>query len=126
MVKAQILDSRGNPISSERLKTGTNLISARNFLGGLPDADANLALLPMERRGVAGLVGLYREMMDTHVGISAAVYWAITEAASLPKEVVWCHTQDPDAEAEAFMALCRTAVLDEAVVYDGLLEGSNA
>ena len=82
MVKAQILDSRGNPISSERLKTGTNLISARNFLGGLPDADANLALLPMERRGVAGLVGLYREMMDTHVGISAAVYWAITEAAS--------------------------------------------
>ena len=126
MVKAQILDSRGNPISSERLKTGTNLISARNFLGGLPDADANLALLPMERRGVGGLVGLYREMMDTHVGISAAVYWAITEAASLPKEVVWCHTQDPDAEAEAFMALCRTAVLDEAVVYDGLLEGSNA
>ena len=126
MVKAQILDSRGNPISSERLKTGTNLISARNFLGGLPDADANLALLPMERRGVAGLVGLYREMMDTHVGISAAVYWAITEAASLPKEVVWSHTQDPDAEAEAFMALCRTAVLDEAVVYDGLLEGSNA
>ena len=120
------MDSRGNPISSERLKTGTNLISARNFLGGLPDADANLALLPMERRGVAGLVGLYREMMDTHVGISAAVYWAITEAASLPKEVVWCHTQDPDAEAEAFMAICRTAVLDEAVVYDGLLEGSNA
>jgi hypothetical protein len=108
------------------LKTGTNLISARNFLGGLPDADANLALLPMERRGVAGLVGLYREMMDTHVGISAAVYWAITEAASLPKEVVWPHTQDPDAEAEAFMAICRTAVLDEAVVYDGLLEGSNA
>jgi len=120
------LDSRGNPISSERLKTGTNLISARNFLGGLPDADANLALLPMERRGVGGLVGLYREMMDTHVGISAAVYWAITEAASLPKEVVWPHTQDPDPEAEAFMNLCRVAVLDEAVVYDGLLEGSNA
>jgi len=108
------------------LKTGTNLISARNFLGGLPDADANLALLPMERRGVGGLVGLYREMMDTHVGISAAVYWAITEAASLPKEVVWPHTQDPDPEAEAFMNLCRVAVLDEAVVYDGLLEGSNA
>ena len=126
MVRGQILDSRGNPISSERLKTGTNLISARNFLGGLPDADANLALLPMERRGVAGLVGLYREMMDTHVGISAAVYWAITEAASLPKEVAWPHQGDPDAEAEAFMALCRTAVLDEAVVYDGLLEGSNA
>lgn len=120
------MDSRGNPISSERLKTGTNLISARNFLGGLPDADANLALLPMERRGVGGLVGLYREMMDTHVGISAAVYWAITEAASLPKEVVWPHTQDPDPEAEAFMNLCRVAVLDEAVVYDGLLEGSNA
>ena len=120
------MDSRGNPISSERMKTGTNLISARNFLGGLPDADANLALLPMERRGVGGLVGLYREMMDTHVGISAAVYWAITEAASLPKEVVWPHTQDPDPEAEAFMNLCRVAVLDEAVVYDGLLEGSNA
>lgn len=126
MVRGQILDSRGNPISSDRLKQGTNLISARNFLGGLPDADANLALLPMERRGVAGLVGLYREMMDTHVGISAAVYWAITEAASLPKEVVWPHTEDPDAEAEAFMAACRTAVLDEAVVYDGLLEGANA
>jgi hypothetical protein len=108
------------------MKTGTNLISARNFLGGLPDADANLALLPMERRGVGGLVGLYREMMDTHVGISAAVYWAITEAASLPKEVVWCHAQDPDAEAEAFMAICRTAVLEDAVVYDGLLEGANA
>ena len=120
------MDSRGNPISSERMKTGTNLISARNFLGGLPDADANLALLPMERRGVGGLVGLYREMMDTHVGISAAVYWAITEAASLPKEVVWCHAQDPDAEAEAFMAICRTAVLEDAVVYDGLLEGANA
>jgi hypothetical protein len=80
----------------------------------------------MERRGVGGLVGLYREMMDTHVGISAAVYWAITEAASLPKEVVWCHAQDPDAEAEAFMAICRTAVLEDAVVYDGLLEGANA
>lgn len=126
MVRGQILDSRGNPISSDRMRTGTNLISARNFLGGLPDADANLALLPMERRGVAGLVGLYREMMDTHVGISAAVYWAITEAASLPKEVVWPHSEDPDAEAEAFMAACRTAVLDEAVVYDGLLEGANA
>ena len=123
---APIKDSRGNILSPERAALGTNLIGARNFRGGLPDADANLSFIPMDRRGIGGLAGKYREMMETHVGIAAAVYWAITEGASLPKEIHWPHRQAPDADAERFMDLCRTACLDDVVVYDGMLEGANA
>lgn len=123
---APLRDSRGNVISADRAALGTNLISARNFRGGLPDADPNLSFIPMDRRGIGGLAGKYREMMETHVGIGAAVYWAITEGASLPKEVHWPHRTEPDADAERFMDLCRTAVIDDAIVYDGMLEGSNA
>ena len=83
-----IVDSRGNVISGEQVAERTNIIGARNFRGGLPDADANLSFVPMDRRGVAGLQGKFQEMMQTHVGIAAAVYWAITEGAALPKEVV--------------------------------------
>lgn len=123
---APIRDSRGNVISADRATLGTNLISARNFRGGLPDADPNLSFIPMDRRGIGGLAGKYREMMETHVGIGAAVYWAITEGASLPKEIHWPHRTEPDADAERFMELCRTACIDDALVYDGMLEGSNA
>jgi hypothetical protein len=123
---APLRDSRGNVISADRAALGTNLISARNFRGGMPDADPNLSFIPMDRRGIGGLAGKYREMMETHVGIGAAVYWAITEGASLPKEVHWPHRTEPDADAERFMDLCRTAVIDDAIVYDGMLEGSNA
>ena len=84
---APIRDSRGNVITSDRAALGTNLISARNFRGGMPDADPNLSFIPMDRRGIGGLAGKYREMMETHVGIGAAVYWAITEGASLPTEI---------------------------------------
>jgi len=123
---APIRDSRGNVITSDRAALGTNLISARNFRGGMPDADPNLSFIPMDRRGIGGLAGKYREMMETHVGIAAAVYWAITEGASLPKEIHWPHRTEPDADAERFMDLCRTACIDDAIVYDGMLEGSNA
>jgi hypothetical protein len=121
-----IVDSRGNVISGEQVAERTNIIGARNFRGGLPDADANLSFVPMDRRGVAGLQGKFQEMMQTHVGIAAAVYWAITEGAALPKEVVWPHRDKPDADAEAFMRLCESAVLDDAVVYDGMIEGQAA
>lgn len=121
-----IVDSRGNVISGEQVAERTNIIGARNFRGGLPDADANLSFVPMDRRGVAGLQGKFQEMMQTHVGIAAAVYWAITEGAALPKEVVWPHREKPDADAEAFMRLCEMAVLDDAVVYDGMIEGQAA
>ena len=121
-----IVDSRGNVISGEQVAERTNIIGARNFRGGLPDADANLSFVPMDRRGVAGLQGKFQEMMQTHVGIAAAVYWAITEGAALPKEVVWPHRDKPDADAEAFMRLCEAAVIDDAVVYDGMIEGQSA
>jgi hypothetical protein len=121
-----IVDSRGNVISGQQVAERTNIIGARNFRGGLPDADANLSFVPMDRRGVAGLQGKFQEMMQTHVGIAAAVYWAITEGAALPKEVVWPHRDKPDADAEAFMRLCESAVIDDAVVYDGMIEGQAA
>lgn len=121
-----IVDSRGNVISGQQVAERTNIIGARNFRGGLPDADANLSFVPMDRRGVAGLQGKFQEMMQTHVGIAAAVYWAITEGAALPKEVVWPHREKPDADAEAFMRLCESAVIDDAVVYDGMIEGQAA
>ena len=121
-----IVDSRGNVISGQQVAERTNIIGARNFRGGLPDADANLSFVPMDRRGVAGLQGKFQEMMQTHVGIAAAVYWAITEGAALPKEVVWPHRYKPDADAEAFMRLCESAVIDDAVVYDGMIEGQAA
>ena len=121
-----IVDSRGNVISGEQVAERTNIIGARNFRGGLPDADANLSFVPMDRRGVAGLQGKFQEMMQTHVGIAAAVYWAITEGAALPKEVVWPHRDKPDADAEAFMRLCEMAVIEDAVVYDGMIEGQAA
>jgi hypothetical protein len=121
-----IVDSRGNVISGQQVAERTNIIGARNFRGGLPDADANLSFVPMDRRGVAGLQGKFQEMMQTHVGIAAAVYWAITEGAALPKEVVWPHKEKPDADAEAFMRLCESAVIDDAVVYDGMIEGQAA
>lgn len=121
-----ILDSRGQPISAERLAQGTNLIAARNFRGGLPDADPNLSFIPMDRRGVAGLSGTYQEMMQTLPVIASAVSWAITEGAALPKEIVWQHSNEPDNDADAFMKLCTTATLDEAVVYDSMIEGQAA
>ena len=52
-----IVDSRGNVISGQQVAERTNIIGARNFRGGLPDADANLSFVPMDRRGVAGLQG---------------------------------------------------------------------
>lgn len=121
-----IVDSRGNAISSEQVAERTNIIGARNFRGGLPDADANLSFVPMDRRGIGGLQGKFQEMMQTHVGIAAAVYWAITEGAALPKEVSWPHRDKPDADAEAFMRLCESAVIDDAIVYDGMIEGAAA
>ena len=52
-----IVDSRGNVISGQQVAERTNIIGARNFRGGLPDADANLSFVPMDQRGVAGLQG---------------------------------------------------------------------
>jgi len=121
-----IVDSRGNVISSEQVSERTNIIGARNYRGGLPDADANLSFIPTDRRGIAGLQGKFQEMLTTHVGIASAAYWAITEGAALPKEIVWPHRQEPDADADAFIAICQAAVIDEAVVFDGMLEGANA
>ena len=121
-----IVDSRGNVISSEQVSERTNIIGARNYRGGLPDADANLSFIPTDRRGIAGLQGKYQEMLTTHVGIASAAYWAITEGAALPKEIVWPHRQEPDADADAFIAICQAAVIDEAIVFDGMLEGANA
>lgn len=121
-----IVDSRGNVISSEQVSERTNIIGARNYRGGLPDADANLSFIPTDRRGIAGLQGKFQEMLTTHVGIASAAYWAITEGAALPKEIVWPHRQEPDADADAFIAICQAAVIDEAIVFDGMLEGANA
>jgi hypothetical protein len=120
------LDSRGNAISADIVSRNVSIIGARNFRGGLPDADPNLSFRNTDRRGIGGLSGKFREMMETHVGIAAAVYWSIVEGAALPLEVVWHHRNEPDADAERFMELCRVAVLDEAVVIDGMMEGANA
>jgi hypothetical protein len=103
-----------------------NMSGARNARGGLPDADPNLTFLPMDRRGVGGLPGKYQEMMQTHVGIAAAVYWAINEGSALPKEVVWTHNRAPGTEELAFMDLCRAACIEDAVVYEGMIEGGSA
>jgi len=102
-------------------------MGVRNFKGGFPDADPNSTFGPYQRRGTGGSVtGKYQEMMQTHSGIASAVYWSITEASSLPKEVVWPHTSMPGAEEKAFMHICRQAVIEEAVVFDGTLNGANA
>jgi len=103
-----------------------NMSGARNARGGLPDADPNLTFLPMDRRGVGGLPGKYAEMMQTHVGIASACYWAINEGSALPKEVVWTHNRAPGTEELAFMDLCRAATIEDAVVYEGMIEGGSA
>lgn len=126
MVRGPILDSQGRVIPTAQVTERTNLIGARNYRGGLPDADANLSFIPSDRRGIAGLQGKFQEMMQTHVGIASAVYWAITEGASLPKEIVWPHRHEPGTEEKAFMDLCQTACIDDAVVYDGMVEGETA
>jgi len=126
MVRGPILDSQGREIPTAQVTERTNLIGARNFRGGLPDADANLSFIPSDRRGIAGLQGKFQEMMQTHVGIASAVYWAITEGAALPKEIVWPHRHEPGVEEKAFMDLCQTACIDDAVVYDGMVEGETA
>jgi len=126
MVRGPILDSQGREIPTAQVTERVNLIGARNYRGGLPDADANLSFIPSERRGIAGLQGKFQEMMTTHVGIASAVYWAITEGAALPKEIVWPHRHEPGTEEKAFMDLCQTACIDDAVVYDGMVEGETA
>ena len=126
MVRGPILDSQGRAIPANVVTERTNLIGARNYRGGLPDADPNLSFIPSERRGIAGLQGKFQEMMQTHVGIAAAVYWAITEGAALPKEIVWDHKYEPGTEEKAFIDLCRVATIDDAVVYDGMIEGESA
>ena len=122
-----LVDPSGNPISVMDANTRVSVMGVRNFKGGFPDADPNSTFGPYQRRGTGGSVsGKYQEMMQTHSGIASAVYWSITEAASLPKEVVWPHTSMPGAEEKAFMHICTQAVIEEAVVFDGTLSGSNA
>lgn len=114
------------PMTAAQAAARVNMSGARNARGGLPDADPNLTFLPMDRRGVGGLPGKYQEMMQTHVGIAAAVYWAINEGSALPKEVVWTHHRQPGTEELAFMDLCRAACIEDAVVYEGMIEGGSA
>jgi hypothetical protein len=114
------------PMTAAQASARVNMSGARNARGGLPDADPNLTFLPMDRRGVGGLPGKYQEMMQTHVGIAAAVYWAINEGSALPKEVVWNHNRAPGTEELAFMDLCRAACIEDAVVYEGMIEGGSA
>ena len=114
------------PMTAAQASARVNMSGARNARGGLPDADPNLTFLPMDRRGVGGLPGKYQEMMQTHVGIAAAVYWAINEGSALPKEVVWTHNRAPGTEELAFMDLCRAACIEDAVVYEGMIEGGSA
>jgi hypothetical protein len=122
-----LLDSRGNPISYAAADERVSIMGVQNFRAGLPNADPNPTFGPYQRRGTGGsLSGKYQEMMQTHGGISAAVYWAITEAASLPKEVCWPHPNPPTSEEQAFIDLCQRCAIDEAVVFDGTLEGANA
>lgn len=125
MVKP-ILPNGAIPMTAAQASARVNMSGARNARGGLPDADPNLTFLPTDRRGVGGLPGKYQEMMQTHVGIAAAVYWAITEGAALPKEVVWTHNREPGTEELAFMDLCRAACIEDAVVYEGMIEGGSA
>lgn len=122
-----LVDPSGNPISVMDANTRVSVMGVRNFKGGFPDADPNSTFGPYQRRGTGGSVsGKYQEMMQTHSGIASAVYWSITEAASLPKEVIWPHTSMPGAEEKAFMHICTQAVIEEAVVFDGTLSGANA
>ena len=114
------------PMTAAQASARVNMSGARNARAGLPDADPNLTFLPMDRRGVGGLPGKYAEMMQTHVGIAAACYWAINEGSALPKEVVWTHNRAPGTEELAFMDLCRAACIEDAVVYEGMIEGGSA
>ena len=126
MVRPVVGNNGTIPMTAAQAAARVNMSGARNARGGLPDADPNLTFLPMDRRGVGGLPGKYQEMMQTHVGIAAAVYWAINEGSALPKEVVWTHHRDPGAEELAFMDLCRAATIEDAVVYEGMIEGGSA
>ena len=122
-----LVDPSGNPISVMDANTRVSVMGVRNFKGGFPDADPNSTFGPYQRRGTGGSVtGKYQEMMQTHSGIASAVYWSITEAASLPKEVVWPHTSVAGAEEKTFMHICKQACIEEAVVFDGTLSGANA
>lgn len=122
-----LVDPSGNPISVADANTRVSVMGVRNFKGGFPDADPNSTFGPYQRRGTGGSVtGKYQEMMQTHSGIASAVYWSITEAASLPKEVVWPHTSVAGAEEKTFMHICKQACIEEAVVFDGTLSGANA
>lgn len=126
MVRPVVGNNGTIPMTAAQAAARVNMSGARNARGGLPDADPNLTFLPMDRRGVGGLPGKYQEMMQTHVGIAAAVYWAINEGSALPKEVVWTHHRKPGAEELAFMDLCRAATIEDAVVYEGMIEGGSA
>jgi hypothetical protein len=126
MVRPVVSNNGTIPMTAAQAAARVNMSGARNARGGLPDADPNLTFLPMDRRGVGGLPGKYQEMMQTHVGIAAAVYWAINEGSALPKEVVWTHHRQPGTEELAFMDLCRAATIEDAVVYEGMIEGGSA
>jgi len=126
MVRPVVSNNGTIPMTAAQAAARVNMSGARNARGGLPDADPNLTFLPMDRRGVGGLPGKYQKMMQTHVGIAAAVYWAINEGSALPKEVVWTHHRQPGAEELAFMDLCRAATIEDAVVYEGMIEGGSA
>jgi hypothetical protein len=122
-----IVDPSGNPISVAAANTRVSVMGVKNFIGGFPDADPNSTFGPYQRRGSGGSVtGKYQEMLQTHAGIASAAYWAITEASALPKEIVWPHASTPGAEEKTFMFLCQKAAIDEAVVFDGALEGAAA
>ena len=122
-----IVDPSGNPVSFAQANTRVSVMGVKNFIGGFPDADPNSTFGPYQRRGSGGSVtGKYQEMMQTHSGIASAVYWSITEASSLPKEIIWPHSSAPGAEETTFMHICRQAAIEEAVVFDGTLSGANA
>lgn len=125
--KSGLVDPSGNPISFAQANTRVSVMGVKNFIGGFPDADPNSTFGPYQRRGSGGSVtGKYQEMLQTHGGIASAVYWAITEASALPKEIIWPHSSMPGAEETTFMHICRKAAIEEAVVFDGTLEGGNA
>ncbi len=125
--KTGLVDPSGNPVSFAQANTRVSVMGVKNFIGGFPDADPNSTFGPYQRRGSGGSVtGKYQEMMQTHSGIASAVYWSITEASALPKEIVWPHSSMPGAEETTFMHICRQAAIEEAVVFDGTLSGANA
>jgi len=125
--KTGLVDPSGNPVSFAQANTRVSVMGVKNFIGGFPDADPNSTFGPYQRRGSGGSVtGKYQEMMQTHSGIASAVYWSITEASALPKEIIWPHSSMPGAEETTFMHLCRQAAIEEAVVFDGTLSGANA